>query len=284
MIDRIHDFDALLKAETGRLTDSRLREAMEYSLLGGGKRIRPRLLYSVLSGYGTDPAAGDPFACAIEMIHTYSLIHDDLPAMDDDDLRRGKPTNHRMFDEATAILAGDGLLTYAFEVCTRSEAPAEQIVRSIRLLAECAGPDGMVLGQVYDTLESSESTGWDQLKAIHGLKTGRMFAAPLSIGAVLSGKEENVISEWFRFGIRLGLAFQVQDDLLDVRSSAEQLGKTNSDIRNNKVTGVTLLGEKGAEDLMESLYQECDHQLDRFEGFDPQQLRELIALTGKRKI
>ncbi|MBQ1383388.1 MAG: polyprenyl synthetase family protein [Solobacterium sp.] len=283
MIGRIREFDEILKKETGRITDSRLLEAMEYSLLGGGKRIRPHLLYSVLAGYGKDLSLGDPFACAIEMVHTYSLIHDDLPAMDNDELRRGKPTNHVRFGEAAAILAGDALLTYAFEVCTHSSAPAEQIVRIVNLLAHSAGPDGMVLGQVYDTLEEKDAD-WTFLEQTHALKTGQMFAVPLAAGAVLAERSEEEIQRWYRLGIRLGLAFQVQDDLLDVRSSAEELGKTNSDIRNNKTTGVTLLGEKRAEALMASLYQECDDDLDQFGGFDPEELRSLIASTRIRSI
>ncbi len=282
-MSRTERFEQVLARTTGRISDSRLLEAMNYSLLGGGKRIRPQLLYAVLSGYGKDVSLGDPYACAIEMIHTYSLIHDDLPAMDDDDLRRGKPTNHRQFDEATAILAGDGLLTYAFETCTGGNASPEQTVRIIQILAESAGPDGMVLGQVYDTLESGD-TDWDDLKRIHELKTGRMFAAPLMIAAVLAGQDEDVQRKWYELGITLGLAFQLQDDLLDIRMTAEELGKTNSDIRNDKITGVTLLGEKGAEDLMKELYGSCEKLAASFEGFDPQELTGLIRSTGVRNI
>ena len=270
----------LVKALSG-VTDSRVKESMLYSLTAGGKRIRPNLLFTVLEGYGIDPAVGEPFAAAIEMIHTYSLIHDDLPAMDNDDLRRGRPTNHKQFDEATAILAGDGLLTEAFHCAASSPAPAEQVVRSIRILSEMAGPDGMVYGQCLDMNEASDST-YDDIRKVHKYKTGCLLSAPLMIGAVLAGKDEGVVEEWHEVGDLLGLAFQIQDDILDITATAEQLGKSNSDARNEKITVVSLLGEEKARNEMHDLYAECRRRIATFGGFESNSLNAMISAIEAR--
>ena len=272
--------EILVNALSG-VTDSRVKESMLYSLTAGGKRIRPNLLFTVLEGYGVDPAAGEPFAAAIEMIHTYSLIHDDLPAMDNDDLRRGRPTNHRQFDEATAILAGDGLLTEAFHCAAGSNASAEQVVRSIRILSEMAGPDGMVYGQCLDMNEAADST-YDDIRKVHKYKTGCLLSAPLMIAAVLAGKDDAAVREWHEVGDLLGLAFQIQDDILDITATAEQLGKSNSDARNEKITVVTLLGEENARKEMQDLYAECRRRIATFGGFESNSLNAMISAIEAR--
>lgn len=275
--------EELLEARIHALTPSRVRDAMEYSLMAGGKRIRPQLLYEVVKGYGLAETDADEFACALEMIHTYSLIHDDLPAMDNDTLRRGKPTCHVRFDEATAILAGDGLLTYAFEAAAASKLPAERVQKCIAILARMAGPDGMVLGQCYDMQEAVGATDWNALKEVHHYKTGCLLSAPLMMGAVIAGREEDTMQSWQQTGMELGLAFQVQDDLMDVTKTAEQLGKSNSDARNQKVTSVTLLGVGEARNLMESLYEDCIRRIGSERGFESNALAEMIEQIRTRQ-
>lgn len=275
--------DDLLKEKMALLPDSRVKDAMNYSLMAGGKRIRPNLLFETVKGYGLKEETADDFACALEMIQTYSLIHDDLPAMDNDDLRRGKPTCHKQFDEATAILAGDGLLTYAFETAANTKADPARVCKGIQILASMAGPSGMVLGQNLDTMEMQGVTNWDDLKKVHQYKTGCLLSAPLMIGAVLAGQSEEVVNKWHKTGIKIGLAFQIQDDILDVELSAEQFGKSNSDERNDKVTSVTLLGEKKAEELMNALYSQAEDEIRSFGDFDGASLIEMIERIRTRR-
>ncbi len=277
------DIEKMLSDSLDAVTDSRVKDAMRYSLMAGGKRIRPNLLFEVLKGYGIEETAGIPFAAAIEMIHTYSLIHDDLPAMDNDELRRGKPTNHVQFDEATAILAGDGLLTEAFHAASGADVPAEQIVRSIRVLSEMAGPDGMVYGQCLDMNEAKDST-YEDIRKVHKYKTGCLLSAPLMIGAILSGRDDAEVEEWHTVGDMLGLAFQIQDDILDITATAEQLGKSNSDSRNEKITVVTLLGEDAARQKMHDLYEKCRSCISQFGGFECNSLVTMInAIEARAK-
>ena len=239
---------------------------MRYSLLAGGKRLRPQMVFSVIEGYHLNNEIGYDYAAALEMIHTYSLIHDDLPAMDNDDLRRGKPTCHKQFDEATAILAGDGLLTYAFEVLAKADLPHNAL--AVQILAKCAGSSGMVLGQTLDMHEDSR-VDYKALEEIYKYKTGCLFSAALMLGALASNKvDDKTLSTWDSIGTKIGIAFQIQDDLLDVRMDSAALGKSNSDIRNEKVTAVSLLGEEQAEKLMNELYAECDKMLSNIEDFD----------------
>ncbi len=275
--------DDLLKEKMDLLPASRVKDAMNYSLMAGGKRIRPNLLFETVKGYGLPEETADDFACALEMIQTYSLIHDDLPAMDNDDLRRGKPTCHKQFDEATAILAGDGLLTYAFETAADTKADADRVCKGIKILASMAGPSGMVLGQNLDTMEMQGVTDWDDLKKVHQYKTGCLLSAPLMIGAVLAGQNDDIIEAWHRTGTKIGLAFQIQDDILDVELSAEQFGKSNSDERNDKVTSVTLLGEKKAEELMNALYSQAEEEIRSFSDFDGASLIEMIERIRTRR-
>ena len=262
----MNKFENYLNAKIDLLTPSVTREAMRYSLLAGGKRLRPQMVFSVIEGYHLNKEIGYDYAAALEMIHTYSLIHDDLPAMDNDDLRRGKPTCHKQFDEATAILAGDGLLTYAFEVLAKVDLPYNAL--AVQILARCAGSSGMVLGQTLDMHEDNR-VDYKALEDIYKYKTGCLFSAALMLGALASNKvDDKTLSTWDSIGNKIGIAFQIQDDLLDVRMDSAALGKSNSDIRNEKVTAVSLLGEEQAEKLMNELYAECDKMLSNIEDFD----------------
>jgi geranylgeranyl diphosphate synthase type II len=204
----------------------RLAEAMRYSLTAGGKRLRPLLCLLAAEAAGADPAEALPAACALEMVHTYSLIHDDLPAMDDDDLRRGHPTCHRAFDEATAILAGDALLTLAFEVVARHVRPAEAALECVRVLAEASGPEGMVGGQMADLeAESRDDATVEGLEAIHRRKTGALLRASLRMGAAVARAPEPLARALDAYGRAVGLLFQLVDDLLDVQGDEAKLGK-----------------------------------------------------------
>lgn len=271
-----NEFEQLLNEKLDKVTDSRVRDAMRYSLTAGGKRIRPTLLYLVLEGYGEDPALGNETACALEMIHTYSLIHDDLPAMDNDDLRRGRPTNHKQFDEATAILAGDGLLTEAFACAAETRASADKVLKCICMLAQSAGPSGMVYGQCLDINEDKNVMNFEDIRKVYKYKTGCLLSVPLAMASVLAGRDEETTKQWEQIGFDLGLAFQIQDDILDVTATAEELGKSNSDERNDKVTSVTTLGMDEARRLMNSLYEDCLRRCAEMPGFRDEKISELI--------
>ncbi|EOT51380.1 MULTISPECIES: polyprenyl synthetase family protein [Enterococcus] len=217
----------LVQAVSDYTNEERLAESMHYSIAAGGKRIRPLLLLStVLLFQETIPSAAVDTAAALEMIHTYSLIHDDLPAMDDDDLRRGKPTNHKVFGEDMAILAGDALLTLAFQVVAMADLDATSLVELIRLLAETAGPKGMVAGQVADMRAEKRQVDQIELQAIHERKTGELIRFALLAGGIIgkAPKEDYVALD--RLARKIGLAFQIRDDVLDVISTTAELGKT----------------------------------------------------------
>lgn len=274
--------EKVLQSYMDVLPASNVRNAMEYSLMAGGKRIRPNLLYTVLRGYDTDEAKGDCFAAALEMIHTYSLIHDDLPAMDNDDLRRGRPTCHKQFDEATAILAGDGLLTYAFQVASASRLPAETTVQCIHYLAKMSGIEGMVHGQDLD-MKEGETSDWEYLKTVHFFKTGCLLSVPLMIAAVISGKDRECVISWNDIGSKIGLAFQIQDDILDVELTSEEFGKSVSDEDNHKVTSVTLLGKEKAIEMMNQLYEEAEESIRSMSDFNGAELTQMIDEIRTRK-
>ena len=244
--------EKVLEEKIDELADSKVKEAMRYSLIAPGKRVRPNLLYEVVKGYGLLESVADEFACAIEMIHTYSLVHDDLPAMDNDDLRRGKPSCHKAYDEATAILAGDGLLTKAFEVVLDSDCSAEQKVALVKALAWYAGVDGMIYGQTLDlAAENDKNPTLALLQEIDHYKTSKLLTLPLVCGCILANKFDDVES-FRKIGLVLGLEFQMQDDILDVTRTEEELGKSTSDEENHKVTAISLLGLKGAQDMVAS--------------------------------
>lgn len=206
-----------------------LHKAMRYSLLAGGKRLRPALVLTAGEALGAETDDLMPSACAIEMIHTYSLIHDDLPAMDNDDLRRGRPTCHKAFGEAVAILAGDALLTQAFRVLA-SDSPRRDAARQVRVIREIAtaagSVDGMIGGQMADIENEGKQVDAATLEYIHRSKTGALIAAPVVVGGIIAGATDDQIDKLRNYGERIGLAFQIADDILDVTSTSEQLGKT----------------------------------------------------------
>ncbi len=252
---------------------ARLAMAMRHSMLGGGKRLRPVLCVMAVEACGGTLEEALPAACALEMVHTYSLIHDDLPAMDDDDLRRGRPTCHKAFDEATAILAGDGLLTLAFEVVAREVRPCQAALRCVRILAEAAGPSGMVAGQMADLQAEGRTEAEGRvadatlaaLEAIHRRKTGALLRAPLTMGAAIAEAPESCAEALDRYGRAVGLAFQIVDDLLDVQGDESKLGKrVGKDSELGKWTYPRFLGVDGSRRRARQLAEEAVAALEPF--------------------
>ncbi len=239
-----------------------IMEAMSYSMLSGGKRLRPMLMLETYHMFGAHHTVIEPFLAAIEMIHTYSLVHDDLPAMDDDAYRRGRRTTHVVYGETMGILAGDALLNYAFETATQAfsmgEDPA-RVAKAMQILAQKAGIYGMLGGQVVDVQnEGHKQIDADTLDFIYRLKTGALIASAMMIGAVLAGANEQEVSVLEQAAVRVGIAFQIQDDILDITGTAEQLGKPiGSDEKNEKSTYVTLYGMQAAQEQVEKLTNEA---------------------------
>ena len=234
-----------------------VEEAMAYSLFVGGKRIRPVLALGFCQLCGGAPEQALPFACAVEMVHTYSLIHDDLPCMDDDDMRRGKPSCHKVFGESTAMLAGDVLLTEAFEAVAGAPAPASVCVCAAQALGAGAGSRGMVYGQELDLKYEALAATEEQLRLIHRHKTGALINAAIQMGGAAAQADEAQRKALEAYAYGIGLVFQIVDDVLDVTSTAEQLGKPiGSDSENGKTTFVTLFGADGAMQLAEKLNDE----------------------------
>jgi len=251
---------------------TRLQQAMHYSLINGGKRIRPVLVYATAAAITTDvspvvTANLDRIACSIEMIHAYSLIHDDLPAMDDDDLRRGQPTCHRAFDEATAILAGDALQARAFELLTElTECPPHIHLNLLRILTQASGQRGMVGGQLIDLESVDKPIDVQQLETIHRLKTGALIRASIAMGATLTGADRQQLEQLDCYGDAIGLAFQVHDDILDIEADTATLGKTQgADIALNKPTYPSLLGIDGAKAKAAQLHQQSLTAIEHFD-------------------
>jgi len=245
------------------LPQGEVARAMEYSLMGGGKRLRGILVLSFCELCGGDPKKALPFACAIEMIHAYSLIHDDLPCMDDDDMRRGKPSCHKAFSEAVAVLAGDALLTHAFSVAQRpyfaNTLPASTVIRVVSELAGAAGTEGMVGGQVIDITSSSESLDEEKLSSLQALKTGALIRAAARIGCIAAGAGEDIVLRADRYAAKIGLAFQIVDDILDATSTTQELGKpVGSDADNGKTTYITLLGLEKSREKVKLLVFDAD--------------------------
>ena len=266
--------------------DSKVKEAMKYSLMAGGKRIRPVMMLQVIRSYDKNYQDYLDIACAIEMIHTYSLIHDDLPAMDNDELRRGQPTCHIAFDEATAILAGDALQAFAFEILT--EAPslsAEQKLQLVKVLAQASGVQGMCLGQSLDLISEHKQVNLAELELIHRNKTGALLTAALKLGFICSPHFENkeLEQQLERYSQAIGLAFQVQDDILDIEGDSAEIGKpVGSDLDLDKSTYPKLLGLEGAKQKAQELYQTALHELDNL-SFDATALRALAEFIVNRK-
>ena len=259
----IEEVNARLKEILSSYRPGLVKEAMTYSVMAGGKRLRPLLFIQTLRAYSVDYHKYLDIACAIEMIHTYSLVHDDLPAMDNDDLRRGKPSCHKAYDEATAILAGDGLLTKAFEVVLDSECSAKQKVALVKALSWYAGIDGMIYGQTLDLqAENDTNPTFALLQEIDHYKTSKLLTLPLVCGCILANKFDD-IDHFRKIGLVLGLEFQMQDDILDVVGSEEVVGKSLSDEDNHKVTAVSLLGLEGAKDMVKSYDETIRKSLDK---------------------
>ena len=228
-----------------------LDEAMRYSLLAGGKRVRPVLALATARAVGSDPNSVLPAAASIELIHTYSLIHDDLPAMDDDELRRGRPTSHVKYGEDVAILAGDGLFAEAMSLfATRQEAEPDRVVAALAELAAATGVGGMVGGQYFDVKAQAPGLGEEGLRHMHALKTGRLIAASVAVPLLIAGVPENATIPYRRFAEELGVLFQIVDDVLDVTGTDEELGKPHgSDERHGKLTYVSVFGLERAREL-----------------------------------
>jgi geranylgeranyl diphosphate synthase type II len=244
-------------------------DAMKYSTLAGGKRIRPVLVLEFCKVCGGDMVSALPFACAIEMIHTYSLIHDDLPCMDDDDIRRGRPSCHVKFSEATALLAGDALLSLAFEtaLCDNyiGKVKPENVIAASLELAKASGAYGMVGGQIIDLEFENKKASLSVIEQMHNKKTGAMISAAAKIGCIIADAEQEKILAANEFANRLGLAFQIVDDILDATSTDEKLGKpVGSDNDNNKSTYVTLLGIEKSQKLANELTSEAIQYLEMF--------------------
>ncbi|MBR4892825.1 MAG: polyprenyl synthetase family protein [Clostridia bacterium] len=242
-----------------------LLSAMRYSVNAGGKRIRPVLMMSVYELFKSDYESILPFMAGIEYIHTYSLIHDDLPAMDNDDLRRGKPTCHKKYSEAMAILAGDALLNYSYEKMLSCTLP--DTLKGARYILNCAGKDGMIGGQVIDIENENKKISEDLLNTLHSLKTGALLKASCALGAILAGEDDKTIELMAEFGSLIGMAFQIKDDILDKTGDAKDLGKPiGSDEKNNKTTYLTYKSIEECEDIIKNLTARADKILDRFEG------------------
>jgi geranylgeranyl diphosphate synthase type II len=245
---------------------ARLRDAIRYSLLAPGKRLRPMLVLLAAEACGANAEAAMPAACAVEMVHAYSLVHDDLPAMDDDDLRRGRPTCHKAFDEATAILVGDALLTLAFEVLARDTHPPGVAAKCCAALARAAGATLLVGGQADDLAGQFSDGGLDRLESIHRRKTGAMFMVSLELGALVAGASAADHHALHEYGRRLGLVFQITDDLLDVRGDAAAMGKrAGKDLRRGKLTFPGLLGIEESVHRAESLVRDACRALEPLE-------------------
>lgn len=264
-------------------------ESMRYSLFGGGKRIRPILCLAAAEAVTEREQAyrlALPVACAFECIHTYSLIHDDLPAMDDDDLRRGQPTNHIVYGEAAAILAGDGLLTYAFDMLSSDATAAIRDATRlsiIQTIARAAGPLGMVGGQSLDMIYAGKPVGYEELRTIHRSKTGALITAAVVCGGLVAGASDEHLKHLQDYGDNIGLAFQIVDDLLDVEATTEQLGKTaGSDMKSDKVTYPSLFGRETSRTMAREAVQNAVAAL---ASFDPKAdpLRSLANFIVERK-
>ena len=281
--DRINQFLANQFEEIDSY-NAPLRDAMKYGLLLGGKRVRPFLVYATGKMLGAETTALD--SAAIEAIHAYSLIHDDLPAMDNDELRRGQPTCHIAFDEATAILAGDALQAFAFEILTQAPSlSAEQKLQLVKVLAQASGVQGMCLGQSLDLISEHKQVNLAELELIHRNKTGALLTAALKLGFICSPHFENkeLEQQLERYSQAIGLAFQVQDDILDIEGDSAEIGKpVGSDLGLDKSTYPKLLGLDGAKQKAQELYQIALYKLDNL-PFDTTALRALAEFIVNRK-
>lgn len=260
-----------------KLPQEEIVKAMDYSLSSGGKRIRPVIAIFAAKSLGAGSKSVMPYAAAIELIHTYSLIHDDLPCMDNDDLRRGRPTNHKVFGEATAVLAGDALLNFAFETALMADTEPEKKIALLKIIARSAGLYGMIGGQILDMEGEKRKLAADEIRLMQNLKTGALIKAAAAIGAVTAGERKEFFDVYAE---NLGLAFQLKDDILDVTATTEELGKpVLSDEKNEKSTFVSLYGVDGTKRLLEEATEKAIASLP--EGAEL--LKELALYLLERK-
>lgn len=263
-----------------------IHKAMRYSLFAGGKRIRPLLCLAAGEAINPDSPGIEDAACALELIHTYSLIHDDLPALDNDDLRRGRPTNHKVFGDAMAILAGDSLLTLAFQVLAQlPHCPADRTVRLVAELATASGTvGGMIAGQVHDLEGEHMAPTAELLETIHRAKTGALLGASVRIGAIYAGATDTQLAALSQYGEHIGLAFQIVDDLLDIEQSSEQLGKTaGKDATQHKITFPAVYGLDRSHEMARQQLAAAHRALDSFAG-SANRLREIAdAIVNRTK-
>lgn len=267
---------SLLDSKEGLIYD-----AMRYSLYAGGKRIRPVIALACSEALGGDMKAALAYGCAIEMIHTYSLIHDDLPCMDNDELRRGKPTNHIVFGESTAVLAGDALLNFACESVLSTDISDKKMqLDALKIIYEASGADGMIGGQVMDMEAETKKIDGETLTLLHKKKTGALICASAALGAISAGKSTSLLE---KYAISLGLAFQIRDDILDVEGDVETVGKPIlSDEKNSKTTFVTLYGMDGAKEILKEETQNAIESIE-FLGEKKEFLEELALYLLERK-
>lgn len=267
------------------LPQGKVCEAMAYSLLDGGKRIRGCLTLAMCELCGGEVQSALPLACAVEMVHAYSLIHDDLPCMDNDDLRRGKPSCHIKFGEGMALLAGDALLTHAFSAASdayfNGTLPAETVLRCVNQLSRAAGVEGMIGGQVIDTAPEEVPMTPEQLEAMHGMKTGALIRSAAVLGCLAAGAPRDVVMQADLYAAKIGLAFQIVDDILDATEESEKLGKSTSDADNNKTTYITLYGVEKAREMVRRLVLEADLAV-KGTVLDDEMLYELADTLAKR--
>ncbi|MFO8031826.1 MAG: polyprenyl synthetase family protein [Desulfohalobiaceae bacterium] len=278
----VEEFLAGCLQEQGQ--SEQLAQAMQYSLQAGGKRIRPVLCLAWAQHFGLEPTRIISFASALELIHTYSLVHDDLPAMDNDDLRRGRPSSHVQFGEALAILAGDGLLTLAFELMLKPQLQPDLLLTAACRAARAAGPAGMVGGQVLDMeLTGQGEASLDGLKTMHSLKTGAMLSCSCYCGALLAGAKQNDLEKVEIFGQAVGLAFQVADDILDIVGDSQIMGKpVGSDQKQGKLTYPGLLGLEESKRFGQDLVEQATAAISEYQGEPADFLRELAQYIMHR--
>lgn len=279
------NFEDYLLSHINEQSGTNLEASMNYSLAAQGKRLRPLLLLSVIKSFNESVEAGYPAAAALEMIHTYSLIHDDLPAMDDDELRRGKPTNHIQFDEATAILAGDALLTLAFKVVTLGDLNAEIKIKLTQLLADTSGYEGMVGGQKSDIDGENATLELEDIESIHLRKTGALIKMAAVAGGLITNQSEEVLEKLTHFAEDIGISYQIRDDILDVVGTEEELGKgVATDAELGKSTYPSLLGLPGAFDALDRRLAEAKQALAEVKAivqeFDPTLLEDFVQLLA----
>lgn len=259
--------------------------AMRYSVTNGGKRLRPILTLAACEAVGGDPEKALPTACALELIHAFSLVHDDLPALDNDDFRRGKPTSHKVFGEAMAILAGDALLTFAFETISgrTTGVPDDVLLKVINRLAAATGTGGMIIGQVVDIESEGKQIDLDTLRFIHSHKTGALIEASVVCGGMIGGASEAQLDALSAYGKKIGIAFQIADDILDVAGDSDKLGKTvGSDLRKDKATYPSIFGLDGSRELAQAAVEEAVDSLRCFDHrADP--LRAIARFVVERE-